>query len=308
MTEYAPLALFISYPFCKRKCAFCPRPVCSAPAPTRRRYLDALIMELEASSRAAVGQEVCAVRFGGGQPCQASCGELSDVIGCIRANFSLSPEAEITLKAQPEPPPGKSAADWLDAGFNRIDYPIVTTDLFARKLLGLPQFGGDFACFSDCENAGAELSFGLPGQSAKDLKKSLGEILSAGAKHIALRPFSLSRNTPLGELYGKNPDRFLNCSRRSVPSEEQVQGLLNEAGAFLQSAGMREYLPLRFALPGRECRFERARASGADILGFGCFARSNFRGMRFENTEFVDVYIANSPDFDKIAAEFSIFG
>lgn len=308
MPEYAPLALFISYPFCKRKCAFCPRPVCSAPAPTRRRYWDALIRELEASSKAAAGQEVCAVRFGGGQPCQASRGELSDVIGCIRANFSLSPEAEFTLKAQPEPPAGKSAADWLGAGFNRVDYSVVTTDPFARKLLGLVQLGGDPECFEGCENAGAELSFGLPGQTAEDLKKTLGDVLSAGAKHITLWPFSLARNTPLGELYEKYPNRFLNCSKRSVPSKEQREEILSEAKGFLQNAEMREYLPLRFAAAGRESRFERACASGADVLGFGCFARSSFRGMRFENTEFVDVYIAHSPDFDKITAEFSIFG
>ena len=309
MSEHAPLALFVSYPFCKRKCAFCPRPVYSAPAPTRRRYLDALIKELEASSKAAAGQEVCAVRFGGGQPCQASVEELSNVLGCVRSNFSLSPHVEITLKAQPEPAEN-SAAGWLDAGFNRIDCPIVTTDPFARKLLGLPQLRGALGRFGfgGCENTGAELCFGLPGQTAGDLKEALFEILSLGAKHITLRPFSLSRDTPLGEFYGKHPDRFLNCPKRNIPSKEQAEELQNGAKAVLQSAKMQEYLPLRFAFPGWECRFERARAFGGDILGFGCFARSRFRGMRFGNTEFLDAYIANSPDFDKITAKLSIFG
>lgn len=87
MTAHAPLALYVSYPFCRRRCAFCPRPVGGAPAPTKRRYTAALTREIESSSKAATGQEVAAVRFGGGQPGRAVTAELAGLVSCIRGHF-----------------------------------------------------------------------------------------------------------------------------------------------------------------------------------------------------------------------------
>ncbi|MGI6192688.1 MAG: hypothetical protein ACOYI3_03900 [Christensenellales bacterium] len=305
MTAYAPLALYVSYPFCKRKCAFCPRPVCSVPAPTRRRYLGALMREIESSAKAATGQQVAAVRFGGGQPCQATADELSEVIDCIRAHFDVLPNAEFTLKAQPEPQ--NSPSGWKAAGLDRVDYAVVTADPFLRNLLGLPPLHGEGLRLEPFENIGVILSFGLPGQTGEELTTSIHEALEQGAKHISLRPFALVPNTPLGALYEKR-DGFANNERRNIPSKEQAEELLAFARAQLFSAGFSEYLPLHFALPGYESRFALNNAAGGDVLGFGCFARSNFHGMRIKNTEFVDVYIASSPDFDKITAEFAIVG
>ncbi len=306
MSEYAPLALFVSYPFCKRKCSFCPRPVCSAPASTRRRYVDALLRELEASSKAAIGQEVCAIRIGGGQTSQASTGELADLTECIVSNYSLSPKAEVTLKVLPEPAVGKIAGEWNDLGFNRIDYSVVTTDSSTRKLLGMPQLDANFGQPSGIENFGVSLSFGLPGQDSPALDAEIAAMLALGTKHIALKPFKLAANTPLGELYKKHLGKYEACSKRGIPTNEQTATMLNAAKNTLKGLGMVEYLPLRFALPGYECQFDGAIATGADVLGFGCNSRSRFRGIHFENTEFLDVYIANSPDFDKITSEFSI--
>lgn len=303
MTAISPLAIYICYPFCRRKCAFCPRPVASVPAPTKRRYVAALMRELEASARAAAGQEVVALRVGGGQPGNANAQELIELLSCVRANYDVSKDAEFTLKVLPEP--GHDVSAWLSMGFHRIDYAVGTTDPFLRNLLGLPPLEEIF--FAPYDNIGAALAYGLPGQSEEDLLKSLSLVIEKGAKHITLWRFALSPNTPLWELYEKR-EGFVHCERRNIPSDDQVLEQFEAAKAMLNALGMAEYLPLRFAFAGYESRYEAIFASGEDLLGFGCFARSRFHGMRFKTTEFVDTYIANSPDFDKIAAEFAIVG
>lgn|GEM_PF-1712700 len=210
---------------------------------------------------------------------------------------------ELTLKALPEP--GQDASGWHSAGFNRIDYAVGATDPFLRNLLGLPAIDGIH--FAPHENVGASLAYGLPGQSAEELRKSLELVLRQGAKHVTLWRFSLFPGTPLAELYEKR-EGFSNCERRNLPTEEQAEEHLAAAREALKAAGLSEYLPLRFAFPGKESKYELHFAGGGDVLGFGCFARSRFHGMRFKNTEYVDDYIASSPDFYKITAEFAIVG
>jgi len=306
MSDLAPLSLFICYPFCPRKCAFCARPVTASPTPTRRRYADALIRELESSSKGAGDQAVSSVLLGGGLPSLADPRELTDIVACVKQNYVLAPDAEITLKVLPDPANRKRYKGWLDAGFNRLDYSMFTGEPFIQRLLGRLCPGAEIYPSEGFDNIAVDLMFGLPGQTPEIMVKNLAEAVSAGASHIALHVFALENDTPLGTLYANNPAYFSDFPRRRFPTSDQNEETLQKAREAMRFAGMSEYLPLRFALPGRESRFELDRFSGGDVLGFGCFAKSRFHGISFTNTEFVDTYIANSPDFDKITAEYSI--
>src|ERR1700736_3419279 len=114
----SPLGVYISVPFCKAKCSFC-NFASGAFAPSRmQRYVDRVCEEIAAArvAAAALGAElpgavdsamdsaaysIDTLYFGGGTPSLLAPEQLRQLFLALRAEFTLSPAAEITLECAP---------------------------------------------------------------------------------------------------------------------------------------------------------------------------------------------------------------
>ena len=118
--------IYIHIPFCVKKCNYCAFLSAPADEETREKYVQALIKEIEIIGEdVGIGKigngkgefeegetEECKVNFtskkaintiyfGGGTPSLLTPEQIGRIIAAIRSNFTIAPDAEITLEANP---------------------------------------------------------------------------------------------------------------------------------------------------------------------------------------------------------------
>jgi coproporphyrinogen III oxidase-like Fe-S oxidoreductase len=97
-----PLALYVHVPWCVQKCPYCDFNSHEADgAIPEAEYVAALIADLQSALPLIWGRPVTSVFFGGGTPSLLSPAAIDELIAAFRALAMLSPEAEITLEANP---------------------------------------------------------------------------------------------------------------------------------------------------------------------------------------------------------------
>ena len=103
-----PLSLYIHIPWCVKKCPYCdfnshePRYKNQAQEIPEKRYVAALIADLEQSVPRVYGRKIKSVFFGGGTPSLFSPESVNEILSAVRMLTSLDYGAEITLEANPD--------------------------------------------------------------------------------------------------------------------------------------------------------------------------------------------------------------
>ena len=118
MSTLPPLSLYIHIPWCVRKCPYCDFNSHEADGEVpERRYVDALISDLDHSLPKIWGRRVYSIFFGGGTPSLFSARAIDEILAAVRARVTLDVEAEITLEACiPHPARVAELADARDLG------------------------------------------------------------------------------------------------------------------------------------------------------------------------------------------------
>ena len=118
------LGLYVHIPFCAAICNYCNFNRGLFDAALKARYVDALVGEISAA-RAAGGPEAAdTIFFGGGTPSLLSADDVSRIIGACRHAFAVTPEAEVTLEANPETVTVDLLRGFRAAGVNRLSFGV----------------------------------------------------------------------------------------------------------------------------------------------------------------------------------------
>ena len=116
-----PLSLYVHLPWCVRKCPYCDFNSHKAgDAPPKKRYLNALLVDLDLESRRADGRVIESVFLGGGTPSLFSPAEIGRLLVGIKTMFRIADDAEITMEANPGSVECGDAAGYRQAGVNRL--------------------------------------------------------------------------------------------------------------------------------------------------------------------------------------------
>ena len=102
--EKKSVGLYIHVPFCRSKCEYCDfySIACKKHADVMEEYCQALLLHLKEASFRATEYEVDTVYFGGGTPSFWGDDPMRRILAEIDRRFSLRPDAEITLEANPD--------------------------------------------------------------------------------------------------------------------------------------------------------------------------------------------------------------
>ena len=132
-----PLALYVHIPWCVRKCPYCDfnSHELRGELP-EQRYVAALTADLEQALPLVWGRRVHSVFFGGGTPSLLSARALDEILSTLRARLPLSPEAEITLEANPGTFEAHKFAEFRALGVNRLSIGIQSFDPQHLRALG----------------------------------------------------------------------------------------------------------------------------------------------------------------------------
>ena len=100
--NHPPLSLYVHMPWCVRKCPYCDFNSHSAAegAPTRR-YIDALLVDLDREAVVAGDRPIESIFLGGGTPSLFAPSEIARLLDAVGHRFSLSADVEITMEANP---------------------------------------------------------------------------------------------------------------------------------------------------------------------------------------------------------------
>lgn len=93
-----PIGIYLHIPFCMSKCPYCDfysLPYCEQNA---QQYVGALLHALDTAP--GKGREVDSIYFGGGTPVLLG-GALLEILQGVYRNFSVQPDCEVTLEANP---------------------------------------------------------------------------------------------------------------------------------------------------------------------------------------------------------------
>lgn len=261
-----PLSLYIHFPWCVRKC-----PYCDFNSHTVREgipeasYIEALIADLESALPDIWGRRVQTIFIGGGTPSLMTTHGLDRLITAVRTRLHLSPEAEITLEANPGTVEATRFEGFRAAGVNRLSIGVQSFDDRQLAALGRIHDRHDAAraielaqrCF---DRVNIDLMYGLPQQTVAGALADLDMALSTGVSHLSCYHLTLEPNTPFAAQPPELPDDDV-----SADMQEAIE-------ARLAQAGFMHYETSAFARPGQQCLHNLNYWQFGDYLGIGAGA------------------------------------
>ena len=244
-----PLSLYVHLPWCVRKCPYCDfNSHTAGTAAPKRRYLDALLIDLQTESARAPDREIQSVFLGGGTPSLFSPDEIHEILSGVREFFIVSPDVEVTMEANPGTVECGSPAGYRAAGVNRLSIGAQSFDDSLLSVLGRIHSSADIiAAVEDSKAAGFEninidLMHGLPGQSIDMALADLAAAVQLQPTHISWYQLTLEPNTV---FYARPP--------ANLPDDDLAFEIQDRGQALLAAHGFEQYEVSAYARDGRRC-------------------------------------------------------
>jgi len=262
------LSLYVHIPWCVQKCPYCDFNSHEAEGGIpERAYVDALIADLQSALPLIWGRPVQTVFFGGGTPSLLSPAAIDELIAAFRALAMLTPDAEITLEANPGTVEAEKFAGFRAAGINRLSLGIQSFNDEHLKALG--RIHGSAEARRAAQLAGEhferfnlDLMYGLPGQTHEQALTDIETALSFLPPHLSCYQLTLEPNT-----------RFA-AFPPELPEGDICADMQDAIEARLATAGYINYETSAFAQEGRQCLHNLNYWHFGDYLGIGAGAHS----------------------------------
>lgn len=288
--EAGERGVYVHIPFCIVRCPYCDFNAYAGMDDLAPAYVQAMLREIE---RAADGDRVTTIFFGGGTPTQLPALELARILQSIRDSFDVDPEAEITVEANPESVDERVFESLLEAGFNRVSIGVQSLASHVLARLGrVHSAERGRAALVAAQSAGfqrvnADLIFGTPGESLDDWRLSLDGVLECDIDHLSAYALTIEEGTPLAAWvsHGDFP----------APDEDDQAAKYETAHGILIDRGFVRYEISNWARPGEWSRHNVNYWQGGDYLGFGAGAHTHRSGRRSWNVNSPRTYIEMSP-------------
>ncbi len=283
-------SLYVHIPFCTHRCAYCDFNTYAGQEELMGDYVRALCEEIEwVGGRAPRGELVHTVYFGGGTPSLLSPGQFAKALATIRRSFRLTPEAEITMEANPGTVSDASLRELRGLGINRISLGVQSANGEELRLLERSHTYLDVlqavaaARRAGFDNLSLDLIYGLPEQSFEVWQSTVKRILTLKPDHLSAYALTLEHGTPFG--------RWTSRGLLATPNPDAAADMYEWLSAELESAGYAQYEISNWSLEGRACRHNIQYWRGLPYLGLGAGAHGYANGYRYSNVLRIKTYI-----------------
>jgi oxygen-independent coproporphyrinogen III oxidase len=281
--------LYIHIPFCKTKCGYCDFYSVTG-ASKIPDFIKALLHEMEMYRGKFHSFDT--VYVGGGTPSVLSVGQLEALLEGARERFSLLPETEVTLEANP----GDLHPAFLEAlrrtGINRLNIGVQSFDEKVLQFLGRRHSAGEAASTfrhareAGFENIGLDLIYGIPGQDMTSWMRTLDQVLAFSPEHLSCYQLTLEPRTPLGRRHEKG--------EWELPGEELQFDFFMKTAERLEAGGYTQYEVSNFAKGTLFLsRHNQKYWDHTPYLGLGPAAHSFLDNRRWWNHRSLDRYMAD---------------
>lgn len=231
LTNPPPLSLYIHIPWCVKKCPYCDfNSHESRTEIPEKRYVAALIADLEQSVPRVYGRKIRSVFFGGGTPSLFSAESIDEILSAVRMLTPLEYGAEITLEANPGTVDTAHFKGYKQAGVNRISLGIQSFNADYLKALGRIHDDRQAIAAAELalnifERVNLDVMYALPNQTLEHALQDTRQAIALNPDHLSFYHLTLEPNTPFHRTPPSLPDDDL-----SADMQEQIEALLAEHG------------------------------------------------------------------------------
>lgn len=284
--------IYLHIPFCRRRCNYCDFITYAGKDALMPGYYAALMSELchQAAIIENLPRPVDTIFFGGGTPSLIKVEWIEALIDCIRNEYGLAEDAEISLEANPGTLSPGYAAGLLNAGVNRLSIGVQSFAERDLALLGrIHSPSQAIEAIHSARQAGfanisLDLMFGIPGQSLAGWKANLQQAIALQPDHLSLYSLILEPGTRLFD--------DVESGKTQPISDDLSADMYEFAIDKLTQDGYSHYEISNWARRDAfDARHNKIYWKNQDYLGVGAGAHSSLNGMRVANTPSIVNYI-----------------
>lgn len=263
------LAVYIHWPFCRKKCPYCDFNSHVRDQIPESDYLDAYIKELEFNRELTGDRHINSIFFGGGTPSLMSVATVSKIIDTVSKLWTIDQHCEITLEANPTSTEAQKFKGYREAGVNRLSIGVQSLNDNDLKILGREHDVKEALSAIEIANTyfdrtSFDMIYTRPNQTEKDWEKELLQALPLTRGHVSLYQLTIERNTQFHTLY--------QSGRLPLPDEETSQRLYTLTSEICAAHGLHDYEVSNYASIGQESRHNLTYWTGGDYIGVGAGA------------------------------------
>jgi oxygen-independent coproporphyrinogen-3 oxidase len=296
-----PLGLYISVPFCPTKCSYCNFASDVFSKSAYENYVARLLEDI-ANSRKLASELGCAlgsapgsafddaadsIYLGGGTPSILDGPQLLRIFAALRAQFAITPDAEITVECAPGTLTPPLIETLLQCGVNRVSLGVQSfVDREAQSVGRLHKRTTVLEEIDRLRQAGLgniniDLIAGLPHQTAESWAFSVSETIATGVPHVSVYMLEVDEDSRLGRELIAGGARY---HAHFVPDDDATADFYQQACQMLAAAGIAQYEISNFTrtipelqnikLQSNESRHNLKYWTRQPYLGFGVDAHS----------------------------------
>ncbi|MBP6977559.1 MAG: radical SAM family heme chaperone HemW [Bacteroidales bacterium] len=282
--------IYIHIPFCKRKCHYC-NFYSSTLLYQKQDFLEALIKEIRVRRDYLPAVPLQTLYFGGGTPSLLTSGDLTQIIGIIYQTFPISPDAEITLEANPDDLTEKYLDDLSQLPVNRLSIGIQSfsdCDLhFLNRIHSAAQAVDSIKLAQEkgFANLSIDLMYGIPTLTVDQWRENLHTAVSLNVPHISAYALTVEPGTVLAKL--------VISGKAEAPDEEAAVDHFNLLCDVMEHHGYSHYEISNFGKGNLVARHNVSYWTNEPYLGLGPSAHSYNGTARQWNKADVKGYMAS---------------
>ncbi|MDR0249720.1 MAG: radical SAM family heme chaperone HemW, partial [Burkholderiales bacterium] len=237
----------------------------NAPLP-EREYVDALLNDLKHTASEVTARPLRSIFIGGGTPNLFSAVAMGRLLNGVARYFTLMPDTEITLEANPGAGEAQRFVEYRSVGVNRLSLGVQSLDDGLLKTIGRIHTADEArqaisVALEVFSYVNLDFMFALPGQTMDMLDSMLREVRAFGASHLSFYQLTLEPHT----RFHREPPEHLPDTDTAAAMQERVENVLADAG-------YERYEVSAYARPGAMCAHNLNYWQFGDYLGIGAGA------------------------------------
>ncbi len=261
-----PLALYVHFPWCERKCPYCDFNSHEQFKPAEQSdYIDALLNDLKQQLGSLYQRPLHSIFLGGGTPSLFSGDSIERLLDAIDKRWGIGRDVEVTMEANPGSAEADRFRSYRNAGVNRLSLGIQSFANRHLKALGRihdrdQAIRAIEAARLNFDRINLDIMHGLSGQTTADALDDLAMAVDRAEGHISWYQLTIERNTA---FWSKPP---------SLPGDDSLADIQDAGEAYLRQSGFDQYEVSAWARPGQQSRHNLNYWTFGDYLGIGAGA------------------------------------
>ena len=261
-----PLALYVHFPWCERKCPYCDFNSHEQFKPAEQSdYIDALLNDLKQQLGSLYQRPLHSIFLGGGTPSLFSGDSIERLLDAIDKRWGIGRDVEVTMEANPGSAEADRFRSYRNAGVNRLSLGIQSFANRHLKALGRihdrdQAIRAIEAARLNFDRINLDIMHGLSGQTTAEALDDLAMAVDRAEGHISWYQLTIERNTA---FWSKPP---------SLPGDDSLADIQDLGEAYLRESGFDQYEVSAWARPGQQSRHNLNYWTFGDYLGIGAGA------------------------------------